>query len=102
MHLGFTYVPLTACMQVATALDSIQVPGTFACSNPRIQLGSPLDLMVQSVGSIQLPSCLQQAGQLISAGEPAPYGKVTQTVLDPTVRRGNTGWWVWGEWVGGE
>lgn len=42
---------------------------------------------MRGVGKLALPIDAGQAKDLIYAGQPAPYGKGTNTVLDPNVRK---------------
>ncbi|PNW85444.1 hypothetical protein CHLRE_03g186700v5 [Chlamydomonas reinhardtii] len=51
-------------------------------------VGGPLpEVAVRGVGKLALPIDAGQAKDLIYAGQPAPYGKGTNTVLDPNVRK---------------
>ncbi len=42
---------------------------------------------MEGVGSLSLPLSLDQVRQLEASGDPAPYGRGTETVIDPDVRR---------------
>ncbi len=42
---------------------------------------------MEGVGSLSLPLSLDQVRQLLASGDPAPYGRGSETVIDPDVRR---------------
>lgn len=56
-----------------------QVHGRFDIHPPR--------LTVAGVGTISLPLLPVQAQELIQVADPAPYGRGTETLVDPAVRR---------------
>ena len=41
---------------------------------------------MRGVGNLALPIGARQARDLVFAGQPAPYGKGSKTVIDPAVR----------------
>ena len=69
----------------ASLLQSVQRPGDFFAEG-RTALMAP-SLEVDGVGPVALPLLPVQARQLIAVAEPAPYGRGTETLVDPTVRR---------------
>ena len=69
---------------LAAILADVRRPGAFAVSG-RVELPAP-GLEVEGVGPVALPLLPAQAGQLLAAAEPAPYGKGEQTLIDPAVR----------------
>jgi predicted 2-oxoglutarate/Fe(II)-dependent dioxygenase YbiX len=70
---------------LAAVLDQVQRPGdfyatgTFDIHPPRLE--------VEGVGPIALPLLPVQAQQIAAVAEQAPYGRGTETLLDPGVRR---------------
>lgn len=67
------------------ALNKINRPGSFCVqgSTPAILPG----LEVKNLGPIGLPLTIKQANELQEQCEQAPYGKGTETLVDPEVRR---------------
>ncbi len=70
---------------LAEWLGKVDRPGDF-CTAGTCDLPAP-GLAVAGVGPIALPLIPLQGEQLISVAEPAPFGRGTETLLDPTVRR---------------
>lgn len=75
----------TLARVVAEWLSSVDRPGDF-CTSGTCDLPAP-GLMVAGIGPIGLPLIPLQGEQLASVAEPAPFGRGTETLLDPTVRR---------------
>ena len=69
---------------LAQWLDGIDRPGDFSTAGT-CDLPSP-GLAVEGVGVVALPLLPFQAEQLIAVAEQAPFGRGTETVLDPAVR----------------
>jgi hypothetical protein len=66
------------------ALESIHSSGTFANAH---KLGEIFPgLVVEDVGSIDLPLQEAQAKQMIAKARQAPYGKGSETIVDTSVR----------------
>ena len=70
---------LCDCLQV---IDS----GSFATSGPVTNARNP-GLFVQGIGKIGLPLSDRDAGDLSRASHEAPFGKGSETFVDPTVRK---------------
>src|SRR5215211_9092233 len=70
---------------LAAVLGKVRRPGDFFAAGTA-ELLAPL-VEVEGVGPVALPLLPMQARQLITAAEPAPYGRGAETVVDPAVRR---------------
>jgi hypothetical protein len=70
---------------IADLLAGVQRPGTFYATGT-LDIHPPR-LEVEGLGPIALPLLSVQAEQLVTLAEPAPYGRGSDTLLDPTVRR---------------
>ncbi len=73
------------CTALHKILRTVKRPGDF-CTSGRMAVHLPA-LEVEGVGRIALPLLESQARQLIEAAEAAPYGRGSETVLDPDYRR---------------
>ena len=60
--------------------------GNFATSGPVTNAKNP-GLFVQGIGKIGLPLSDRDAADLSRASHEAPFGKGSETVVDPTVRK---------------
>lgn len=69
---------------LADLLVSVKRPGDF-CTHGRMFLPMPR-LEVDGVGLLSFPVPAAQVGALIEAGEPAPYGRGAETLVDTSVR----------------
>ncbi len=69
---------------LAKVLADVRRPGAFAVSG-RVELPAP-GVEVEGVGPVALPLLPAQAEQLLAAAGPAPYGRGTETLVDPAVR----------------
>ena len=70
---------------LARWLDDIDRPGDF-CASGACELPAP-GLWVEGIGPVALPLIPFQAEQLIGVAEQAPFGRGSETVIDPEVRR---------------
>jgi predicted 2-oxoglutarate/Fe(II)-dependent dioxygenase YbiX len=70
---------------LTAVLATIRRPGDFFAAGTA-ELLAPL-LEVEGVGPVALPLLPMQAEQLAAVAQPAPYGRGTETLTDPTVRR---------------
>ncbi len=70
---------------LADLLRTVDRPGSFYAAGTAELL--PPSLEVEGVGPVALPLLPAQAGQLIEAAEPAPFGRGQDTVVNPAVRR---------------
>ena len=70
---------------LADLLRTVDRPGSFHAAGTAELL--PPSLEVDGVGPIALPLLPVQAGQLVGAAEPAPFGRGQDTIVDPAVRR---------------
>jgi hypothetical protein len=71
--------------RLASLLDGVKAPGSVFCQGGDVP--APASFTVQGLGSLALPLQPEQAAQLLEAGEAAPFGKGSATLLDPAVRR---------------
>lgn len=70
---------------LASLLGSIRRPGDFFAAGTAELL--PPALEVEGVGPVALPLLPAQAGELVAVAQPAPFGRGTETIFDPAVRR---------------
>ena len=70
---------------VAVLLKDVKLAGQF-CASGTIAIHAP-HLEVEGVGPVALPLLPYQAEQLAAVAEAAPYGRGTETLVDPAVRR---------------
>jgi hypothetical protein len=70
---------------LAALLATVRRPGDFFAAGTA-ELLAPL-LEVEGVGAMALPLLPAQALQLAAVAEPAPYGRGTETLVDPAVRQ---------------
>ena len=70
---------------LADLLRTVDRPGSFYAAGTAELL--PPSLEVEGVGPIAFPLLPVQAGQLVKAAEPAPFGRGQDTIVDPAVRR---------------
>jgi hypothetical protein len=77
--------PVEAEERLLSVLSSIERPGSFCTQGA---LPSPLfRLDVAGVGTLAFPLLAQQAEQLVSVAERAPYGRGPDTLVDTGVRK---------------
>lgn len=69
----------------ADVLERVERPGSFAVSGSFDM--HPPRLEIEGLGPIALPLMPEQAARLVAIAEQAPYGRGTETLVDPRVRR---------------
>ncbi len=75
----------TLTQHLATLLSEVERPGNFYATGT-LEVHAPR-LEVEGLGPVALPLLPLQAEQLIARAEQAPYGRGTETLVDPQVRR---------------
>ena len=75
----------TGMSALEKVLGEVTRPGAFfACGRDEVALPK---LMIHGVGQISFPVPASQAKEIVAAAELAPYGRGTETVVDPSVRK---------------
>lgn len=76
---------MTLSKKLRQCLSKIDRPLTFCTA--LVAPGMVPGLQIEGFGAVALPGDAHQTERLAAVGAPAPYGRGTQTIIDPEVRR---------------